>query len=58
MADGSLLQVTIKVNHEHVAGMLSTFRRFGYEVQGTFNEGEAVDAMRERYDALMSYLSV
>lgn len=56
--DGSLLQVTIKVNHENVAGMLSTFQRFGYEVQGTFNEGEAVDSMRERYDALMSYLSV
>lgn len=56
--DGSLLQVTIKVNHENVAGMLSTFQRFGYEVQGTFNEGEALDSMRERYDALMSYLSV
>ena len=56
--DGSLLQVTIKVNHENVAGMLNTFQRFGYEVQGTFNEGEALDSMRERYDALMSYLSV
>ena len=58
VGEGSLLQVTIKVNHENVAGMLSTFQRFGYEVQGTFNEGEAVDSMRERYDALMSYLSV
>ena len=56
--DGSLLQVTIKVNHENVAGMLNTFQRFGYEVQATFNEGEALDSMRERYDALMNYLSV
>ncbi len=58
VADGSLLQITIKVNHEHVSGIIATFQRFGYEVQGTFNEGEAVDTMRERYDALISYLNV
>ncbi len=58
VADGSLLQITIKVNHEHVSGIISTFQRFGYEVQGTFNEGEAVDTMRERYDALINYLNV
>ncbi len=57
-ADGSLLQITIKVNHEHVAGIIGTFQRFGYEVQGTFNEGDAIDTMRERYDALISYLNV
>ena len=56
--DGSLLQVTLKVNLENVAGMLATFGRFGYEVQGTFNEGKAVDTLRERYDALLNYLNV
>lgn len=58
IGDGSLLQVTIKVNLQHVAGMLATFERFGYEVRGTFNEGTAVDTLRERYDALISYLNV
>ncbi len=56
--DGSLLQVTLKVNLEHVSGLLATFGRFGYEVQGTFNEGEAIDTLRERYDALINYLNV
>ena len=57
-AGGSLLQVTIKVNRETVTGIIATFERFGYEVRATFNEGVAVDALRERYDALMSYLNV
>ncbi len=58
IGDGSLLQVTIKVNLQHVAGMLATFERFGYEVSGTFNEGMAVDTLRERYDSLINYLNV
>ena len=58
MGEGSLLQVTIKVNHEHVEGIISTFQRYGYEVKATFNEGVAVDTLRERYDALISYLNV
>ncbi len=58
VADGSLLRVTVKVNLQHVTGMIATFQRFGYEVQGTYNEAEAVDTLRERYDALISYLNV
>lgn len=57
-ADGSLLQVTLKVNREQVQGMIATFERFGYEVQATFNEGAAIDTLRERYDALLKYLDV
>ncbi len=56
--DGSLLQVTIKVNREQVQSILSTYERFGYEVQATFNEGVAIDTLRERYDALLKYLDV
>lgn len=56
--EGSLLQVTIKVNLQHVQGMIATFERFGYKVSGTFNEGNAVDTLRERYDALINYLNV
>lgn len=58
LGQGGLLQVTVKVNHEHVEGIIATFERFGYEVKATFNEGVAVDTLRERYDALISYLSV
>ena len=58
IGDGSLLQVTLKVNVQHVSGILATFERFGYEVRGTFNEGMAVSTLRERYDALINYLNV
>ena len=50
--------MTIKVNLEHVSGMIATFERFGYEIRATFNEGLAVDTLRERYDALINYLNV
>ena len=58
LGEGSLLQVTIKVNHEHVEGIIATFQRFGYEIKATFNEGVAIGTLRERYDALISYLNV
>ena len=56
--DGSLLQVTIKVNHEFMSGIMAGFERFGYKVKATFNEGAAVDTLRERYDSLINYLNV
>ncbi len=58
VSDGSLLQVTIKVNHEFMSGIMSGFERFGYKVKATFNEGAAVDTLRERYDSLINYLNV
>jgi len=58
VGDGSLLQVTLKVNLEFMDGIMSGFERFGYKVKATFNEGEAVDTLRERYDSLIHYLNV
>lgn len=58
VSEGSLLLVTIKVNLQHVQGIIATFERFGYKVSGTFNEVNAVDTLKERYDALINYLNV
>lgn len=58
VGDGSLLQVTIKVNHEFMSGIMAAFERFGYKIKATFNEGAAVDSLRERYDSLINYLNV
>lgn len=56
--DSARIDVTIKVNRQNVSGLLATFERFRYTVKASFNELQYQDTLRERYDALMSYLSV
>ena len=55
---GDMINVTVKINKQSLGGLLATFDRFGYVVKASFNETEYMDNLRERYDALMSYLSV
>ena len=55
---GDMINVTVKINKQSLSGLLATFDRFGYVVKASFNETEYMDNLRERYDALMSYLSV
>jgi len=52
------VDVTIKINHQNIQNIIATFERFNYEIKASFNESDYVDSLRERYDALMSYLNV
>ncbi len=54
----STVEVTLKINRQDIHGILSAFDRFGYEIKASFNEEEYLDALQERYDALMNYLNV
>ncbi len=56
--DSSTVEVTLKINRQDIHSILNAFDRFGYEVKASFNEEEYLDALQERYDALMSYLSI
>ena len=56
--DSTQVDVTIKVNSQHVQSIIATFGRFDYVIKATFNETEYIDSLKERYDALMSYLNV
>jgi len=56
--DSARIDVTIKVNRQNVQPIIATFNRFDYHVKATFNESEYVDSLKERFDALMSYLKV
>lgn len=56
--DSMRIDVTIKINRQNVQSILATFERFDYQIKASFNESEYVDSLRERYDALMSYLKV
>ncbi len=50
--------VTLKLNRQAISGFRATLERFGYVVAATFSETSYNDELRERYDALMNYLSV
>lgn len=52
-------QVTLKVNSLFIQNIIATFNRYDhYVVKASFNEAEYLDSLQERYDSLMSYLSV
>jgi acetoin utilization protein AcuB len=50
--------ITLKLNRQAIAGLKATYQRFGYEIAGTFSEIAYNDGLKDRYDALMSYLNV
>lgn len=56
--DSARIDVTLKINRQNVQPIIATFDRFDYHVKATFNESEYVDSLKERFDALMSFLKV
>ncbi len=52
------LLVSLKLNTNELAGIISAFQRFDYVVNSSFTEIEEYDNMKERYDSLMKYLSI
>ncbi|MBK8053213.1 MAG: CBS domain-containing protein [Saprospiraceae bacterium] len=58
IAGTNQLVVTLKLNRQDVSGFKSTLERFGYDVAASFSELEYHDGLKDRYDALMSYLNV
>ncbi len=53
------MQVTLKINSLFVQNIIATFSRYDhYIVKASFNESEYLDTLQERYDGLMSYLSI
>ena len=56
--NSSVIHVTLKINRQNIQGLLATFERFSYEVKASFNEGEYLQNLKDRYDSLMTYLNV
>lgn len=56
--DSTELDITLKLNRADISKILSSFRRYDYEVKASFSESEYIDSLQEHYDSLMSYLSV
>ncbi len=51
------INVTLKLNRQDITSFKSTLERFGYEISASFSEIDYQDGLKERYDALMSYLN-
>lgn len=56
--DSNRIGVTLKLNGRQIGAILATFERFDYHVKASFNEAELQNALKERYDSLMSFLNV
>lgn len=56
--DSHRIYITLKVNRQDINAFKASLDRFGYEIAATFSEVGNSDGIKERYDALMSYLNV
>lgn len=56
--DSARIDVTLKINRQNIWPILATFERFNYQVKASFGETDYYETLKERYDALMSYLKV
>jgi len=57
-ADSNIVQVTLKINKPNLHSIIATFQRYKYQIRASYQETEYMDALKERYDSLMTYLEV
>jgi len=56
--DSTLIDLTLKINDIDLNPVIQTFQRYNYTIKATFAEKDDLDDLKERYDALMNYLSI
>lgn len=56
--DSQLIDVTIKVNVQHIQTILATFDRYNYTVKASFHEEEYMGTLKDRYDSLINFLNI
>lgn len=56
--DSPVMEVTIKINRQNIQSIIAAFERFKYIIKASFNEEQYIDSLKERFDALMSYLNI
>jgi acetoin utilization protein AcuB len=53
-----LMEITLKFNTREVGRLVATYERFNYTVKASFQESDYMEDYQDRYDSLMSYLSI
>ena len=56
IGDGHMVEVFLKINQEHISGVVQTLQRFNYKIKAYFDAPTFADDLRRRYDELMRYL--
>lgn len=56
--DTGELLISLKLNTNELATVISSFERFDYTIHSSYTESEEFDNLKERYDSLMKYLSI
>lgn len=57
--DSTKLEVTLKVNRIEIGPLLQSFFRYNYLVKASWSQEDSYsEGLRDRYDALMNYLSI
>ncbi|HXH20230.1 MAG TPA: CBS domain-containing protein [Chitinophagales bacterium] len=56
--DSMKIEVTVKVNTTDIKQIVASFERYNYTVAGSFQETEYYEDLKDRFNALMSYLNI
>jgi acetoin utilization protein AcuB len=57
--DSTVLEVTLKVDHNEIAPLLQAFFRLNYTVKASWSKEDSYhDGLQDRFDALMNYLNI
>lgn len=58
IADSTKIEITIKVNKTDISAIVSSFLRYDYVILATYNFSDRNNAVSDRFDSLMNYLSI
>ena len=49
-------EVTLKINTSNLSSIIRTFERYDYQVKAAFQDKDAEEDLRNRFDALMNFM--
>ena len=49
-------EVTLKVNTSNLTSIIRTFERYDYQVKAAYQDKDAEEDLRQRFDALMNFM--
>lgn len=56
--DSTKMELTLKINRPDLQSIQKTFERFDYTVTGSYDQSDAFEDLKSRYELLMNYLNM
>jgi glycine cleavage system regulatory protein len=54
--ESTIIEVTLKINQSNLSRIIQTFERYDYVVKAAYQDKNAEDDLRGRFDTLMNFL--